>query len=218
MRLFRTVAVGTLVFASLLASLDVAFAQKDGEIAEVAATPATAKASPKKTSPPAKSEASPKKTSLPAKSKASPQKTSLPDNAKATPKRTSPPTKTKPRKASPPRNPKDANKLQYTKGVLRHDLDEDYVIEVGFLNPSGLRKGDTVIFNGRTAARASEEGADFLNRSAGHKVLFAEDYDDNADGNGGRVWIAANADAYKGLSRSGGKNNHTADGCYGMKK
>ena len=53
-----------------------------------------------------------------------------------------------------------------------------------------------------------QESADFLNRVTGHKVLFAEDYKHNADGNGGRVWIEGHPHTSV-HNQGGGKGEHT---------
>ena len=113
------------------------------------------------------------------------------------------------------------NRLQYHQHIGPQALSSgeyEYCIELGFHSPTGLKAGDTIVIKGRTVQRTGDqESADFWNRVTGHKVLFAEDYKHNADGNGGRVWI----EGYPHTSmhnQGGGKGEHTFDGATVSKK
>ena len=143
--------------------------------------------------------------------------------------RAPPPPKPKPKPKPPPPPPPPApaatmtnNRLQYHKHLGPQALSSgeyEHCIEIGFHIPTGLKAGDTLVISGRTLERAGDqEAADFLNRARGHKVLFAEDYKHNADGNGGRVWIEGHPTSAVHSNTGGGKNEHTFDGAMATKK
>ena len=202
----------------------------NGQIPPAPASSTTAKPASKPSPKPA-AKPSPKPAPKPA------AKPALEINPKPTPKsipksmpkpiakpKPKPKPKTKPKpKPRPPAPPPTLvnNRLQYHQHLGAQTLasgEYEYCIEIGFKIPTGLKKGDTIIIEGRTAKRAGdEEAAAFLNRPQGHKVIFAEDYKHNDDGNGGRVWIEGHKHS-KIHSVGGTKNEHTFDGARVKKK
>ena len=83
----------------------------------------------------------------------------------------------------------------------------DNVVEIGVLNPLGLRRGSKIEVLGRTYG-IPEASQEWFNGP--HDAVDFHDFPDNSDGNGG--WVRFVAPEGIEIQEGGNQNGHTHDG------
>ena len=104
------------------------------------------------------------------------------------------------------------NRLQYHKPLGDVEVNGKVVknvVQIGLHYPTGLLPRARIEITGRRQYLSSE-AAEWMNGV--HDVVAAKDFDDNSDGNGSYIWIAA-PETLK-IDRGGSSNEHTADGSF----